>query len=282
MAMKLYEAQQWASSFLREHDAEEKVAEILLLHYLNISKTEYLVRMREELSLEVEQQFKQAIYQHVETGIPVQHITGKEEFFGREFNVNSHVLIPRPETEEVVLQALNHLSSDTLTCVDVGTGSGVIAVTLKSERPNVHVYATDISDKALQIAKKNADKHGAEIEWLQGNFLQPLIEQGIKVDCIISNPPYIAKDEAITLSKTVRDFDPHLALFADNDGLAAYEAIVKQAKEILNPQAMIVFEIGYQQGNVVRELIIEHFPNSKVEVFRDINGKDRTVFAWIE
>lgn len=280
--MKLYEAQQWASSFLREHDAEEKVAEILLLHYLNISKTEYLVRMREELSLEVEQQFKQAIYQHVETGIPVQHITGKEEFFGREFNVNSHVLIPRPETEEVVLQALNHLSSDTLTCVDVGTGSGVIAVTLKSERPNVHVYATDISDKALQIAKKNADKHGAEIEWLQGNFLQPLIEQGIKVDCIISNPPYIAKDEAITLSKTVRDFDPHLALFADNDGLAAYEAIVKQAKEILNPQAMIVFEIGYQQGNVVRELIIEHFPNSKVEVFRDINGKDRTVFAWIE
>ena len=279
--MKIYEAQQWASSFLREHDAEEKVAEILLLDYLDMSKTEYLIRMREELPAEIEEKFKQSIQKHIETGIPVQHLTGKEYFYGREFKVNADVLVPRPETEEVVLQALNHVPNDARICVDVGTGSGVIAVTMKSEKPNLKVYATDISENALQIAKENAQVNGADIEWMQGNFLQPLMEQGVKVDVIISNPPYIAREEETSLSKTVSNFDPHLALFADNDGLAAYEVIVKQAKDVLNPGGMIVFEIGYQQAEAVSNLIHKQFPHSTIRVFQDINGKDRTVLATI-
>lgn len=282
MAIKIYEALKWASSFLQQHQAEERVAEILLLHYLNYTKTDLLLHMRDELPPDIEKKWKASLQQHVETGVPVQHLTGKEIFFNREFKVNGDVLIPRPETEEVVLHALEHFPANGTTCVDVGTGSGVIGITIALERPNLQVYATDISEQALQIAHENAENHGATINLMQGDFLQPLLDQKIKVDAIISNPPYIARKEEASLSRTVRDFDPHLALFADKDGLAAYETIVMQAKDILQPEGMIAFEIGYQQGEAVREIIRHHFPKSEVNVYQDINGKDRTVIALIE
>lgn len=282
MAMKIYEALKWASSFLKKHQAEERVAEMLLLHYLNYTKTDLLLHMRDELPPEIEKKWKASLHQHIETGVPVQHLTGKETFFNREFKVNEDVLIPRPETEEVVLHALKQFPANGTTCVDVGTGSGVIGITIALERPELQVYATDISEKALQIAKQNANTHHASVHWMQGNFLQPLIDQKIKVDAIISNPPYISREEEPALSKTVRDFDPHLALFADNDGLAAYEMIVEQAKEVLHPKGMIAFEIGYQQGEAVTQIIHRYFPSSKVQVFQDINGNDRTVIALIE
>src|SRR5699024_8869204 len=159
------------------------------------------------------------------------HLTGVEEFYGRTFQVNCHVLIPRPETEELVQLVLEKVKPASFTCVDVGTGSGVIAITLAKEweDKDAHIIATDLSEEALEVAKQNAYDHRVEIEFNQGNFLKPLIEHGKKVDIIVSNPPYIAYEEKNQLAETVRNFDPELALFAHKQGLSAYEQIIKQS-----------------------------------------------------
>ncbi|WP_208590807.1 peptide chain release factor N(5)-glutamine methyltransferase [Gracilibacillus suaedae] len=278
----VHEALDWASSFLQKHNCEPKVAEILLLHILDWSKTDLLIHLRAPLPEEELADFQQKIERHAITKIPVQHLTGVEAFYGRTFHVNKHVLIPRPETEELVQQIIETVDKTNITCVDIGTGSGVIAVSLAKEWENnkqVEMLATDLSEEALTVAQKNADQYNAEITFFYGNFLAPLIEQGKKVDVIVSNPPYIDYKEAESLSETVKDYDPEMALFADSNGLAAYQQIIHQAGRVLNKQGMIFFEIGHTQAEAVNQLIKQQFPNSEVTIFQDINGKDRIVRA---
>ncbi|MDC3416750.1 peptide chain release factor N(5)-glutamine methyltransferase [Aquibacillus salsiterrae] len=287
--MKIHEALRWASLFLQKHNREERVGEILLLHHLGMSKVEFLSSLREQVPQVKLKAFCADVRRHAETGVPVQHLTGVESFYGRTFHVNGDVLIPRPETEELIVGVLEYVEKidwhgqKTHQLVDVGTGSGIIAITLKLERQaSLDVSACDISDDALAVATANALALGAQVDFLQGNFLKPLLDKGKKVDIIASNPPYIPYAEKATLSDTVKNYDPALALYAEDDGLAAYKKIIAQAVDVLRVPGLIAFEIGHEQGNAVREIILQSFPHSNVEVRKDINGKDRMVFAVID
>lgn len=276
--MKQYEVLQWASLFLEKHHREVRVGDLLLQHYLGMSRSGFFANMRETVPTGVVDKFKRSVTEHVETGIPIQHITGVEVFYGREFLVNKHVLIPRPETEELIEHILQHARDNPQTIVDVGTGSGIIAITLALESPHAKVYATDISSTALKVARQNANKLGANVTFLQGDFLQPIIENGITPDLIVSNPPYIAETDEPTLMDTVKGFDPHLALFADDNGLAAYKQIVHSMPVGVNK---IVFEIGSKQGQAVSEMLTNKYPEATIVVIKDINGHDRIVSAQL-
>lgn len=282
--MKQYEVLKRASLFLADHQREEHVAQILLQHYLGVSRTKFFADMQETVPEPVGKQFEKAVKAHAATGIPVQHLLGYEMFYGRKFKVNSDVLIPRPETEELVqyvIGQINKHEKKPLTIADIGTGSGVIACTLALELPQATVYATDISEAALTVAKQNAGNLQANITFLQGDFLQPLIDQQLKADIIVSNPPYIAESEKTSMSDTVRQYDPALALFAADNGLAAYRSIVKSLPNVLKEQALVAFEIGYQQGKAVQQLILQQFPKSEIAIIPDINGKDRIISTKI-
>ncbi len=285
MVKKQYEVLRWASLFLEKNNRESRVAELLLQHHLGVSRAVFFANMQEDIPDDIYEAFKADIEKHAETGVPLQHLTGYEYFYGRRFTVDEHVLIPRPETEELVQHVIRHgvdFRKKPLRIVDVGTGSGVIAITLKLERSDAEVFATDISAEALQVAKKNAAAWNADVAFLQGNFLEPLIEREMVVDILVSNPPYIAEKERNVLSDTVKNFDPELALFAGDDGLSAYKEIIRQAKRVVRPGGLIAFEIGHEQGNAVKKLLMETFPYSDVDILQDINKKDRIVTAKIE
>ncbi|WP_366247803.1 peptide chain release factor N(5)-glutamine methyltransferase [Terribacillus aidingensis] len=280
------QALQEAIAILQAHQREERVAELLLLFHLGINKTELLMNMREPVDPVLYAAFRKDIQEHAETGIPLQHLTGEEEFLGRRYYVNRDVLIPRPETEELVLglekMIQQQLTGQDLTIADIGTGSGIIATSLKLAFPAAEVIATDISERALLIAQSNSRTLGASITLKQGSYLEPLRQLGKKVNVLVSNPPYIDEADKEHMSDTVKNFDPSLALFADDNGLAAYKEIITGLPDILAFPAIAAFEIGWQQGQAVRDLLVEEFPSAEVEVREDINGKDRMVFAWIQ
>ncbi|MBP1948871.1 peptide chain release factor N(5)-glutamine methyltransferase [Virgibacillus litoralis] len=277
---KQHEVLQWASLFLKKHNREEKVAELLLQHFLHVSRSEFFTMMRDPVPEKVAMRFQDAIEMHAETGVPIQHIIGHEEFYGRKFSVNEHTLIPRPETEELVQQVIETTPDEPLTIADIGTGSGIIALTLALELPQATVYATDISQDALTVARQNAKQLGADVTFLQGDFLTPLI--GKKTDIIVSNPPYIAHQDKAGLVDTVKKFDPELALFADENGLASYRQIIEDLPHVINDHAAIFFEIGDRQGEAIRALLSEQFPTSNVQIIKDINKKDRIIQANIK
>lgn len=276
--MKQYEVLQWASLFLAKHHKEARVGELLLQHYLGMNRSAFFANMREAVPGSIVDKFTKSVMLHAQTGIPIQHITGVESFYGREFFVNKNVLIPRPETEELMERVLQNAPDDPIRIVDVGTGSGIIAITLALELPNAQVYATDISTAALETAKQNADKLNASVTFLQGDFLQPIIDQDISPDIIVSNPPYIAKTDEPSLSDTVKYFDPHLALFAQDNGLAAYKKIIQSIPPSVK---LVFFEIGHEQGEAVQKLMKNIYPEADVAVIKDINGHDRIVSALI-
>lgn len=284
-SVKIFEALNWASSFLKENKREEHAGELLLRHFSGLSRTSMLTMLREELDEQVWAIFQEAVKKHAD-GEPIQYIIGSEEFYSRRFEVNEHVLIPRPETEELVYGTLKRLEKlfpdgNPVELVDVGTGSGAISVTLKLEKPSLKVTAIDLSDDALRVARKNADTLGAEIEFFHGDLLQPLILQGKKVDVVISNPPYIPIADQEWMSDIVTEHEPHMALFAGEDGLDLYRRLMDELPVVVKEKALIGFEIGAGQGEVVAALLQKTFPNAHVEIVFDINGKDRMVFAEI-
>lgn len=281
--MKVFEALQWASSFLKTYGRDENAGELLLQHVLRMNRSQLLANIRMDIPFEQLQTFQTYVHQHA-TGVPVQHITGKEEFFGRTFSVNAHVLIPRPETEELVDGMLRRIrtmfpTKDTLTVADIGTGSGAIAITMKLEQPSLQVLAVDISEKALEVAKANAQSLQADIQFFRGDLLQPLIERGIQLDVLLSNPPYIPVGEKEALSPVVKDHEPHTALFGGEDGLDFYRRFARELPKVMKKRSLAGFEIGAGQGEAVKHMFQHAFPESDVEVVFDINGKDRMVFV---
>src|SRR5690554_2647688 len=217
MKPTIQEALNWASLFLKQHNREEKVAEILLIHVLGLSRLEFLMQLQDLMPPDQYETFKQMVVSHATTGIPLQHLNGEEVFYDRTFNVTKDTLIPRQETEELIYYLLKELyKRPNLTdVVDVGTGTGVLGITLKLEQPHLNVTAVDISDAALGVAKANAEALGADVTFQSSDFLSALIETGRQVDVIVSNPPYIPYSDLDSLSDTVRNFDPHLALFSE-------------------------------------------------------------------
>lgn len=212
----------------------------------------------------------------LEKGLPVQYIVGNVDFYGNTLKVNQNVLIPRFETELLVEKTINYIKkylNENIKIVDIGTGSGAIAITLKKEVPNAKVYATDISKEALEIAKENSKDNKVDINFIEGNLLSPLKQ---KYDVIISNPPYISYDEEI--EEIVKNNEPHLALYAPDNGLYCYKEIIKNAKKYLNEKFIIAFEIGYNQGDKLKEYAKKYFKDDCIKIEKDYSEKDRFMF----
>lgn len=217
------------------------------------------------MPMDMQSSFIFSVHKHV-AGIPVQYLMGKEDFYGRSFFVSEEVLIPRPETEELVVGLLERIkrhfpAEQPLDVVDVGTGSGAIAVTLALESSQLQVKATDIAGESLEVAKDNAETLKADVEFLQGDLLLPFIEKERKVDVVVSNPPYIPVKEYEGLSTVVKDFEPYRALVGGVSGLEFYERFMEELPKVLKDRAIVAFEVGMGQGEPVKELLEKHFRN---------------------
>ena len=209
-------------------------------------------------------------------GKPVQYIVGNVDFYDVNLLVNENVLIPRFETETLVEKTINHAKelTEPLDILDIGTGSGAIAITL-AKHLSCHVLATDISEEALEIAKINSKRNNVQIDFKQSDILKNV--QG-KFDIIISNPPYIAKDEVI--DDLVKDNEPHLALYAEEDGLYFYRNILENVKPFLKEKSLIAFEIGMTQSAAITKIAQNYLPHAKIITEKDLTGKDRYIFIF--
>lgn len=283
MHKQVFEALNWASSFLVEKGFEETAARIVMQYVLGTTYSGVMMHMYDELTPEQAEQFVALIEEHA-GGRPVQYCIGREEFYGRTFLVDESVLIPRPETEELVLGTINRMNKlfgqQQLKLADIGTGSGAIAISMKLECPKLTVVATDLSTSALVTAKKNAQALDADIDFRLGDLAAPLA--GEKFDIVLSNPPYIAFDEAKAMSSVVLEHEPHSALFAEEDGLILYRRLAEQLPALMNKPGLIGLEIGYTQGMEVAKFFKDSFPQATVTVEKDINGKSRMVFCEID
>ena len=280
MTEKIYEALQKAKSLLESKDLDSHAAHLLMEHITNKSGAALLADLREPLAPEQQTAFWNKT-EELLTGKPVQHIIGTEMFYGLSFEVNKHVLIPRPETEEIVYGALERSRNLKKECrvADIGTGSGAIAIAFKKERPEAKVTATDYSEAALKMARRNAVNNGVDVDFRQGDLTAPIAEE--KWDIVLSNPPYIDVRESAEMSKTVLDFEPHSALFAKDDGLFFYKRLAEELPSLMNKPGLIGLEIGYLQGQAVADLFKKAFPEASVSINQDINGKDRMIFCEI-
>ncbi|WLR44333.1 peptide chain release factor N(5)-glutamine methyltransferase [Bacillus carboniphilus] len=278
--MKVYEALNWASSYLQEANRDNNAAELLLRHHMKLTRAQLFSESRKEVNEQIWLSFQSDVKEHAK-GVPVQYMIGSESFYGRSFLVNQEVLIPRPETEELIEGILQRITTFNreLIVADIGTGSGAIAVTLSLENSNMNVYATDIAAESLKVAKENASQLGVEVTFLQGDLVQPLVESKLKFDVIVSNPPYIPIAEVDQLEVVVKDFEPRRALAGGEDGLDFYRRLASDLPQIMKEQFLIGVEIGVGQGEQVSTIFHNAFPLAQVEIVNDINGKDRMVFV---
>lgn len=219
------------------------------------------------------------VLSELKAGKPYQQILGETEFYGLKFSMDENVLIPRPETEELLELAIekikNNFQNKGLKILDIGTGSGIIPIVLKKKFPDAKVSAIDYSEKALKVAQKNADFHKVEIKFIHQDYLNENLNQ--KYDIIISNPPYIGIDEEHEIADSVKDFEPKMALFSPtSNALVFYEKIAEDCKTHLSENGMIFLEINQKLGIETRNLYQEIL--SEVHLMKDISGNDR--FVW--
>lgn len=271
-----------AESKLDDEHKDVNVAKVLFYHLANKQPHELYLMYDEEVDQELETKFLAGMEEYYQ-GKPIQYIKGVETFFGRDFKVNENVLIPRYETEELVENILYRIDDyftdyKKITLCDVGTGSGAIATSLALEEERLDVYATDISSEAIEVAKDNANNLGAKVEFMVGDMLEPLLNKGFKVDIFVSNPPYIPQEQEI--EAMVKDNEPHVALFGGNDGLYFYRKIFQGVNVLLNDRALLAFEMGFDQRELMEAALQEYFPNDPHEIIKDINGKDRMLFIY--
>ncbi|MFP3767394.1 peptide chain release factor N(5)-glutamine methyltransferase [Streptococcus sp. TATVAM-FAB35] len=237
------------------------------------SLLDFILHQNKEVT-ESDQKLLESIMGQLEDHRSPQYITGKAYFRDLELAVDERVLIPRPETEELVDLVLKENSKADLRVLDIGTGSGAIAISLKSARPDWQVTASDISQAALQLAEENSRLNQVSLDFVESDVFSQITGT---FDVIISNPPYIAYDDKDEVGVNVLASEPHLALFADEDGFAIYRQIIEGAGEHLSENGKLYFEIGYKQGDGLRALLSKHFPQKRVRVLEDIFGKDRMV-----
>ena len=229
---------------------------------------------REYLEAYLDNELLSAGLKRLENGEPVQYIVGDVDFYGFNFKVDSRVLIPRFETEELIEKTLKYLDNkDNLDIIDLGTGSGCIAITLKKLLKNSNVTAVDLSKDALEVAKMNAKDNEVDIDFIHSDMLTNVTG---KYDLIISNPPYISDNEEIM--EVVKRYEPHIALYADNNGLYFYEEILKNCSKYLKDQFLIAFEMGQTQGRDIANLAYQYLNNVEVIIEKDLQGLDRFVF----
>lgn len=238
-----------------------------------MTSTDFFLSLRQQVSPE-DEELVVSIFEKLSKHIPAQYIIGQAEFHGLVFKVDERVLIPRPETEELVDLILQENLPSSLSVLDMGTGSGAIAISLKQARPNWQVMACDISQEALEVAQENAKANKTNVRFVLTDIFRQVSG---KYDIIVSNPPYIAFEDVDEVGTNVLASEPHLALFAEEDGFAIYRQIIEQARDYLTEHGKLYFEIGYKQGKILQDLIEQHFPDKRVRVLKDIFGKDRKV-----
>lgn len=281
------EALQQASLLFTEHGiANPRLnGEVLLQHLLGWSKAKLLAEDRESFPSGKRDLFLSWLDRRVK-GEPLQYIVGVQEFYGRDFQVNPSVLIPRPETEiliEEVLKRRNWWSEgDSPAIADIGTGSGAIAVTLALEWPDATVTTVDISPDAIRTAQGNAGNLGAHVRFLQGDLVEPLVREGERIDIVVANPPYIPSEEIEGLAVEVRGHEPRLALDGGADGLEPYRRITQQLDRLMREDApaLVGFEAGIHQAQDVAQMIIDCWPGSQTQIVKDWNGIERVVIGW--
>ena len=239
----------------------------------NLSFTDFVFALQQEVTKE-EEVFVKGIFQQLAAHKPAQYIIGQADFYGMQLKVDERVLIPRPETEELVELILAENPEVNLKVLDIGTGSGAIALALAKNRPNWSVTAADISQDALDVASENAKNQKFNIFFKKSDCFAEISE---KYDIIVSNPPYISREDESEVGLNVLYSEPHLALFADEDGLAIYRRIAEDAKDYLKDGGKIYLEIGYKQGQSVPELFRKHLPEKSVRTLKDQFGQDRMV-----
>ena len=263
-------------------DFEEKLiaqgeeAESLSFVYRSLKElsfTDFIFTLQQEAT-EEEKQFVEEIYKKLAAHIPAQYIIGHAEFFGIQLKVDERVLIPRPETEEIVDLILTENPEKNLKVLDIGTGSGAIALALAKNRPDWSVTAADISEDALELATENAKRQNLDLTFIRTDCFS---EISSKYDIIVSNPPYISRADEVEVGLNVLHSEPHLALFADEEGLAIYRRIAEESKDYLNDGGKIYLEIGYKQGQSVPSLFMENLPEKRVRTLKDQFGQDRMV-----
>ncbi len=253
-------------------------AELLLLHALRIPRSTIYAYPGRLLSAREQELFALTIERRLRSE-PVQYITGTQEFFGLAFEVRPGVLIPRPETELLVEAVLDRLPRDrALSLVDVGTGSGAIAIAIALRLPAAHVTAVDVSSAALEVAQRNARRHGVvgRVELSLSDLLEGVCERAAKFDGIVSNPPYVPEVEREGMHPQVREFEPAEALFGGADGLAVYRRLIPEARAALRPEGLLAMEIGFGQSAALRELLVGW---RGVDFLPDLQGIPRVVIA---
>lgn len=244
----------------------------LLLEYICHTDRNALLVHGDSVRSDLEEQFYRMVIEKRAQRIPLQHITGKQEFMGLTFKVNEHVLIPRQDTEILVEEAMRYLS-DGMRILDICTGSGCILLSLLKYSNECEGLGVDISDDALAVARENAQNLGLEAEFRHSDLLEKV--EG-KFDMIVSNPPYIETAVIDTLMPEVREHEPMLALDGREDGLYFYRRIVEQCTSYMTRGARLFFEIGYDQGEAVKDMMI-HKGFCEVEIIKDYAGLDRVV-----
>ena len=239
----------------------------------NLSFTDFVFALQQEVTKE-EELFLEEIYQQLAAHKPAQYIIGYADFFGMKLTVDERVLIPRPETEELVELIFAENPETNLSVLDIGTGSGAIALALAKNRPDWSVTAADISQDALELAMENAKAQDLNLSFINSDCFS---EISAKYDIIVSNPPYISREDQEEVGLNVLHSEPHLALFADEDGLAIYRRIAEDSKDYLNDGGKIYLEIGYKQGQSVPAIFRENLPEKQVRILKDQFGQDRMV-----
>jgi release factor glutamine methyltransferase len=274
-----------AANLLRENGVSDdrRTASLVLGHALSVERTYLITHANDDLDQTQYQTFLLMIERRA-AGEPLQYITGHQEFYGLDFKVTSDVLIPRPETEFLIEQVIKYAqsihSTNELLIVDAGTGSGCIAITLALNIKNARIIATDISNAALNVARENAECLNAKdhIEFLEGDLLTPLAGRGLEnsIDFLVSNPPYIARQDASTLQREVKDWEPHTALFADDDGLRFYQRLLSEGLSYVRRDGFFICEIGYTQLDAIQQMIDPKLWRLE-DVTNDLQGIPRTL-----
>ena len=251
----------------------------LLVEQLEWDTTELLVHLRDELPSSFNRILWQERLERVQQGEPVQYIIGYEDFYGNRFQVTPATLIPRPETEELVEEVIRFMhTKQQASLLEIGTGTGCIALSIAKECPHVSGVASDISTEALAVACENAKQLSIQrIDFMMSDVWEHIPDR--KYDCIVSNPPYIAYDELAEMDNSVLEYEPHTALFATENGLAIYRRIAEQLENYLDSDGRAFFEIGFRQGEAVASMMKHYTNNRTVWVKKDLSGHDRIVIV---
>ncbi len=269
-----------AESRAEEKGREPSAIKRLLMHHARFGSTELLLRLDETMPDAERTAFEQSVEAYLERNVPVQYLIGVETFFGYDFQVGDGVFIPRFETEELAAAVLDEMDrqfagAERIRILDIGTGSGCLAITLMLEDGRVEAVATDVSKQALHHARANCEKHGVAVDIREGDLFEPV--RGERFDVVVSNPPYIPVDEP--LDPAIADYEPELALYGGDDGLDFYKRILKQVRSHLNPGAFVAFEHGAQHAAALSSYVHEALPGCRVSHQKDMQGRDRMTFV---